>query len=126
MLRAVAIDPATPSTVYAVGDGILKSSDAGANWTSVRTGGDFACVAIAPSSPSTLYAGGFEGMYKTTDGGATWTFVLVPAPESSVAVAIHPTMPDVVYAGVEDGGVFKTVDGGMTWTPVGPDVGGGR
>jgi photosystem II stability/assembly factor-like uncharacterized protein len=49
-LRAITIDPATPTTVYAVGDGVLKSTDAGANWTSVRTGGDFACVAIAPSA----------------------------------------------------------------------------
>ena len=37
VLDAVAIDPATPSILYAVGDrGVLKSSDAGANWTSVH------------------------------------------------------------------------------------------
>ena len=51
VLDAVAIDPATPSTLYAVGDrGLLKSSDAGANWTSVQPEPSF-CVAIAPSSP---------------------------------------------------------------------------
>ena len=124
-LNAIAIDPATPSTVYAVGDGIRKSSDAGANWTEVQTG-FFDCVAIARSSPSTVYAGGPFGMYKTTDGGATWTFVFGHPTEPILAVAIHPTMPNVVYAGVEDAGVFKTVDGGMTWNPIGPDVGGGQ
>ena len=44
--------------------------------------------------------------------------------EPILAVAIHPTMPNIVYAGLEDAGVFKTVDGGMTWAPIGPDVGG--
>src|SRR5262245_56469187 len=44
VLDAVAIDPATPSTLYAVGDrGVLKSSDAVANWTSVQPEPSF-CV----------------------------------------------------------------------------------
>jgi hypothetical protein len=119
VLNAVAIDPATPSTIYAVGDGIRKSSDAGANWTEVQTFPNFACVAIAPSSPSTVYAGGL----KSTDGGATWKTVFSNS-GSVLAVAIHPTMPNIVYLGVDDAGVFKTVDDGKTWTPIGPDVGG--
>src|SRR5262249_50201172 len=120
-LNAIAIDPGTPSTLYAVGDGVLKSSDAGANWTSVQMG-SFQCVAIDRTSPSTVYPGGLFGMHKTTDGGTTWTFVLGHPTEPVLAVAIHPTMPNIVYAGLEDAGVYKTVDGGTTWTPIGPAV----
>src|SRR5262249_8731897 len=125
VLNAVAIDPATPSTVDAVGGGGLKSSDGGANWTEVETG-SFQCVAIDRTSPSTIYAGGSFGLYKTTDGGTTWTFVLGHPTEPVLAVAIHPTMPNIAYAGLEDAGVYKTVDGGTTWTPIGPDVGNGQ
>jgi photosystem II stability/assembly factor-like uncharacterized protein len=33
-------------------------------------------------------------------------------------LAVHPTDPDVVYAGIATGGVFKSVDGGNSWTPI--------
>src|SRR5262249_47477405 len=125
VLNAVAIDPATPSTVYAVGDGGLKSSDAGSSWTEVETG-SFQCGAIDRTSPCTVYAGEPFGVYKTTDGGITWKFVLGRPTEPVLAVAIHPTIQNIAYAGLEDAGVYKTVDGGTTWTPIGPDVGNGQ
>ena len=33
-------------------------------------------------------------------------------------LAVHPTNPDICYAGMATGGVFKTTNGGSTWTPV--------
>ncbi len=33
-------------------------------------------------------------------------------------VAVHPTDPNVVYAGAAEGGVLKTTDGGQHWTPL--------
>jgi photosystem II stability/assembly factor-like uncharacterized protein len=33
------------------------------------------------------------------------------------ALAVHPTNPDIVYAGAASGGVWKSVDGGQTWDP---------
>jgi hypothetical protein len=32
-----------------------------------------------------------------------------------LALAVHPTQPDIVYAGTNTG-LMKTLDGGMTWT----------
>ncbi len=33
-------------------------------------------------------------------------------------LVIHPTQPDIMYAGGVSGGVWKTTDGGQTWTPL--------
>jgi photosystem II stability/assembly factor-like uncharacterized protein len=34
------------------------------------------------------------------------------------ALAVHPTNPDVVFAGAASGGVWKSADGGQTWDPL--------
>jgi hypothetical protein len=36
-------------------------------------------------------------------------------------LAIHPTDPNVLYAGAADGGVWKTVDAGQSWVPLTDD-----
>ena len=63
--RAIAIDPVTPSTLYA-GTGstsVYKSIDGGATWTSASIGLTQARVTallIDPTNPSTVYAGSGE------------------------------------------------------------------
>ena len=34
------------------------------------------------------------------------------------ALAIHPSQPEVIYAGAANGGVVRTTDGGNSWTPL--------
>ena len=34
----------------------------------------------------------------------------------TVAIAVHPTNPDVVYVGAAQGGVYRSLDGGVNWT----------
>ena len=34
----------------------------------------------------------------------------------SLALAINPTSPNIVYAGTGTGGVFKSTDGGASWS----------
>ena len=89
VIRALVVDPQSPSTLYAFDDnsaepffaGYLdKSTDGGATWTRMPVpplmkGG----LAIDPSAPSVLYAdadGPFQtrGVFKTTNGGMSWTF----------------------------------------------------
>jgi len=36
----------------------------------------------------------------------------------SVAIAIHPANPDVVYVGTAQGGVYRSTNGGLNWTPL--------
>jgi hypothetical protein len=37
-------------------------------------------------------------------------------------LVIHPTEPEVMYAGGVSGGLWKTVDGGQNWRPIGDDL----
>lgn len=34
----------------------------------------------------------------------------------TIAIAVHPTDPNIVYAGTAQGGLYRTIDGGATWT----------
>jgi len=87
-VAAVAIDPATPTIVYAgTAAGVFKSSDGGGAWTGMNSGLaitlDVRAVAVDPQTPTTVYVGthpapGFDasknlgGVYRSLDGGATW------------------------------------------------------
>jgi len=117
-VTALAINPVTPSTLYAGTDGgVFKSTDGGTSWRAVNTNSYVYALAINPKIPSTLYAGSDgAGVFESTDGGASWTAVL---PGTSVfALAIDPMTPSTLYAGTFGGGVSKSTDGGATWTAV--------
>jgi photosystem II stability/assembly factor-like uncharacterized protein len=94
-VRALAIDPAHPATVYAGVDdgsaslagvqptpgstGLFRSTDGGATWTNTGfTRSAVNLLAIDPSNPNIIYASteghysepkGFQGLFKSTDGG---------------------------------------------------------
>ena len=116
-VRALAIDPQTPTTLYAgTYGGVFKSTDGGGNWSTVNTGltatGVYA-LAIDPQTPATLYAGtDGGGVFKSTDGGANWSAVNTGLTNTYVyALAIDPQTPATLYAGTY-GGVFKSTHGG--------------
>ncbi len=52
--------------------------------------------------------------------GETW-FSIGPTNLAGrcLAIAVHPTNPDIVYAGFASAGIWKTTDGGNTWVPLG-------
>jgi photosystem II stability/assembly factor-like uncharacterized protein len=41
-----------------------------------------------------------------------------PVSGRTVAIAVHPANPDLVYVGTAQGGLYRTSDGGATWTPI--------
>jgi photosystem II stability/assembly factor-like uncharacterized protein len=135
----LAIDPLTPTTMYAAGlcipatngppiCGVAKSTDSGASWNlnSITVSGSFppqpifvSGLTIDPKTPSTLYASAFNaGILKSTDAGETWAtaFPLMNA----AAVAVDPLNPTVVYSsiGANTGSIFRSSDGGATWATV--------
>jgi photosystem II stability/assembly factor-like uncharacterized protein len=129
-INALAIDPASPATIYAGsgdiygGAGVWKSTDGGGTWshTGLATGTVIA-LAIDPREPSTVYAS--TGLlWKSADAGASWTVLpglpadtpaTADAPVTTVAVSPRDSS---VFAGTSRG-VFKSADGGATWALLG-------
>jgi photosystem II stability/assembly factor-like uncharacterized protein len=121
-IRALAIDPAAPSTLYAgagyPSGGIFKSIDSGTTWTAASTGLPsvdwIESLAVDPATPSTLYAGGWW-VFKSTDSGSTWATKARLDGDLVVSLAIDPATPSTLYAGTDSSGVFKSIDSGDTW-----------
>ncbi|MCP3960309.1 MAG: hypothetical protein GY719_20900 [bacterium] len=121
---ALAIDPQTPTTLYAGADaGVYKTTDGGDSWS--RAGDPLALdgftvlkLAVDPQTPTNIYAVTFfGGVYKSTDGGDTWNAANNGLTSLSISVlAIDPQTPTTLYAGTTDSGVFKSIDGGSTWS----------
>jgi photosystem II stability/assembly factor-like uncharacterized protein len=70
-------DFSNPRILYASsGDGVFKSTDAGASWQTMNTGlpdTRIVSVAIHPTQPSRLYAVAASGqVFRSIDGAANW------------------------------------------------------
>jgi len=82
---SLAIDPATPSIVYAAyasgnagKGGVFKSIDSGETWVAAQNGLPDTIVvinalAIDPSAPARIYAATDHGVFMSTDAAASWT-----------------------------------------------------
>jgi hypothetical protein len=113
-VAALAIDPATPTTLYAgtSGGGIFKSGNGGGSWSPANAGltnPSVPSLAIDPATPTVLYAGTTGGgVFKSVDGGASWSAVNTALTNRVVfALTVDPATPTTVYAGTSGGGVFQ-------------------
>lgn len=41
-----------------------------------------------------------------------------PVSGRTISLAVHPTNPNIVFAGTAQGGLYRSLDGGTTWTPM--------
>jgi photosystem II stability/assembly factor-like uncharacterized protein len=114
-------DPGSPSTLYAAGPGIARSTDGGATWTLVADG-FFYDLVIAPAPPFTLYAIGLvQNTYqilRSMDRGSTWVSMPSLASGALVTLAVDPQAPETLYT-TFGGRVYRSTDGGATWPPYG-------
>jgi len=138
---SLVVHPITPSIVYVAryGQGIYKSTDAGANFVKLTgglptTGLHRIVLAIAPSQPSTLLAlfinssGGLLGLYRTTDDGATWAAISgvpdFPLPQGwyDASISIDPANPNRYFGGGVDtysvAGIVESTNAGASWTDI--------
>ena len=118
---ALAIQPGTPTTAYASGYRVWKTTNGGASWQASDSGitnSTVEALAIDPTNPNVVYAGSY-GVFKSTNGGASWAEVsngFGYYMNFVTALAIDPVTPSTVYAGLNAGyGLWKTTDGGANW-----------
>ncbi|MGH1387300.1 WD40/YVTN/BNR-like repeat-containing protein [Kordia sp.] len=131
--------PNKPNLFYfgATGGGIWKTTNGGRAWENISDGffgGSIGSITVSKSDPNVIYVGGGEktvrgnvssgyGVWKSVDAGKTWTASGLKNSRHIPRMAIHPTNPDIVYAGVmgnvykasQERGVYKSIDGGKTW-----------
>ena len=121
-VRAFAIDPANPQTVYAGtgSDGVFRSTDGGSTWTATSSDlPPFPTTALVVGTAGEVFAASEAGLWRSHDGGASWTMLPLWMPVSSLV--IDPASR-TLFAGAPDWypiGVFKSADGGDTWEDTG-------
>jgi len=131
---SIAVDPATPTTVYAgvasvvasglpgpaPPTGVYKSTNAGDSWTFMSSVSDGFDIRIDPHNTSTIYSQkDGVGPIKSIDGGSTWALITngLPSKLGVSTIAIDPEHPSTLYLG---GGtsIYKSDDGGNNWRQV--------
>ncbi len=135
-VRCLAADPLAPQIIYAgtQGNGLLRSSDSGQTWQPAGLMGHIVkAVAVSRVEPGVVYAGTKPpALFVSRDSGAHWAemtafrripsrrFWLSPAEPPFTAyvqgIALSPSDPQVIVAGIEAGAVVRTDDGGQTWS----------
>lgn len=138
--QCVAVDPQDPSRgfVGTFDDGVYRTRDAGERWERVSTGIPYQRVLSIAVSPShrangqlVVYAGTEPSeLYRSVDDGMTWepspslpqlpsapVWSFPPRPWTSHVrwIAPHHADPNLLFVGIELGGVMRSTDGGATW-----------
>ncbi len=123
------------------GNGVYRSTDAGASWTHVglENTHHISRIQVHPMDPEVAYVAAVghlwgsnteRGVYKTTDGGQTWKHVLfVDEHTGAIDLVMDPNDPMTLFAamyqrqrrawgfngGGPGSGIYRTVDGGTSW-----------
>lgn len=133
---------ANPNIIYvgAATGGLWKSVSGGLTWKPIfddQPVSSIGSVTVFQPNPSIVWVGTGEGnprnsvgvgngAYKSLDGGRTWKFVGLENTEKIHRLLVHPTDPDIAYAGAlgttwgenPERGVYRTINGGKTWKKV--------
>jgi hypothetical protein len=98
--------------------GLLVMDDRGGAWSarSALTGMAAHCLTADPHRAGRVWCGTGDGLRWSDDGGRTWERPAGgPVSGDVSAVAVSPTEPDVVYAGMDPTMLHRSQDGGVTW-----------
>jgi hypothetical protein len=121
LIYGVAVDPATPTTLYAATlAGAFRSTDGGAHWAKVF-GLECAAIVVHPTDSSIVFLANWSReVYKSSDGGLTFALSNAGIPPVIATgrvfgqFAFQPGHPDTMYYAWPNG-LFKSTDGGASW-----------
>ena len=110
--------PSNGNTIY-IGTnlGVLKSTDGGVNWNATGlSSGKVNALLVKTNEDNVVVVGSASGIYRSTNGGTNFT--LVQSTTNVEDIKIHPTNPNIMYAGTNGSTsqFFRSIDGGATWT----------
>ena len=113
-------------------DGVLRSEDGGATWSSANPGllePTVLALALSPcfGEDGLAFAGTPTGLFRTRNGGRSWRELPLPVPEPAIqAITLSPRFGEdrLVLIGTEADGLLSSRDGGDTWA-VCPDLSNG-
>jgi photosystem II stability/assembly factor-like uncharacterized protein len=156
-IGALAIAPSDPSVVWAgtgeawmirdsdvMGNGIYKSTDAGATWTNMGLGetGRIGRIVVNPTNPDIVFACALgrgtgpqpeRGVFRTIDGGQHWDRVLFGGENVGCSgLSMDPHNSRTLYAGMwqvemhtwgefsggPGSGIYVSRDGGAKWARI--------
>lgn len=128
-VTALAVDPATPSIVYAGvnGTGVVSSTTYGQTWAATTAQPDDSGISsliaytTTVADPTTLLAGSAGGrIFQSSDGGASWTERSdgLPSGVAVTALAYDPGDGSLYAALNMGGGLYRLASGSTTWTSV--------
>jgi photosystem II stability/assembly factor-like uncharacterized protein len=156
-IGAIAVAPSDPNVVYVgtgsadprgnviPGDGLYRSTDAGATWTHIGlpNAGQIGKIVVHPANPDLLWVAVLgnifgpnpeRGVYRSKDAGKTWEKVLFVSDKTgAIEIVADHNNPRILYAGMwtaerkswtmidgsTEGGVWKSMDGGDSWQKLG-------
>jgi photosystem II stability/assembly factor-like uncharacterized protein len=128
--HAITVHPDDPATILAATSaGLFRSRDHGDTWTCLvepAPGEQMWSVLVHPANHRTLLTGTAPlGLYRSDDDGGTWRRMPRPAiaermigafPSRIMRLAVAPSRPDTIWAGMEVNGAMRSDDGGESWT----------
>jgi uncharacterized protein (TIGR03437 family) len=122
---SISIQPGNDQILYAdtYDQGVLKSADGGATWSTVDNGlpvannGQFygSPVWIDPTTVSVIFVNTSGGLARSADGGANWQVTLTTSGARSLT--FDTNNPGVLYANTFQDALLKSVDYGQTFSP---------
>ncbi len=135
-VHAITVHPDDPATVFAAtSSGLYRSRDRAEHWTRLMEpapGEQMWSVLVHPSNHRTMLTGTAPlGVYRSDDDGETWRRMPRPAiaermvgafPSRVMRMAIAPSRPDTIWAGMEVNGAMRSDDGGETWTDLSDEL----
>jgi photosystem II stability/assembly factor-like uncharacterized protein len=103
--------------------GLFRRSAGDGDWQALARGlpenAEVRAIAVHPQNSNVLYVGTQDGPYRSSDGGERWERLGFPDRDTVIwTLCVHPTRPNVVYAGAAPVALYRSEDGGDHWQRV--------